>query len=572
MACELYDFAWYASHFWTLSDKAGQIVTFNMTRTQRALDREYMRQIDGRGFVRLNVLKLRQGGVTTWATGRATHAVQTQPITALTLAHDDKMPAVWLGRCKAWRDQTPTEVRPVIGVTQRNELSYDKMPSRYYVGSAGGTFPGMGDTIRFLHLSEVGSWDKAPVHVDPSTVLYDLAPALPTGGMRLGTVILRESTGKMVGDWWHRAWMDGKDSGSEFCNIFLPWYLQEEYRDDASEVLQRTPYELDMARYALAEFDVEITDAQLAWRRNGIRQDPYFGNIDEWACRYPAFEEEAFLSPGLALYTREQVDSARRTIREPADRVNIQGLGTPELAGFEANPSGEMLVWEWPNEHCHYVIGADCQWGDKDTADFDSAYVQCLETSRKVAKIKGRYPLNVWGWKLAALGHKYNLAALAPERNAKAADGLMPLLQGNVADWRYPNIWIRTDDVSLKGHRPQDYGWLTNNHTKGEFIAFSQHATTEESYDWCDEAAVNQMATIITHEDLSIGAPVGMNDDDWMASMITSYVSHKVRPHTNLYVEPGTVKELTDWEHRVAEHVDAMDEIDHRETGGEVEW
>ncbi len=125
----LFNFGFYAAHYWTLSDKSGKIVPFNLNRCQRVLDAEYERQMDERGFVRMNVLKLRQGGVTTWATGRATHFVHTNPSTALTLAHDDKLPPVWLARCRMWRDMTPEIIRPHVGTTQRNELSYDLMPS-----------------------------------------------------------------------------------------------------------------------------------------------------------------------------------------------------------------------------------------------------------------------------------------------------------------------------------------------------------------------------------------------------------------------------------------------------------
>jgi hypothetical protein len=538
---KLRDFRWYSEKCWKLADKSGAVVPFRLNAVQTIVDNACRRMMDELGFIWLNILKLRQGGITTYCTGLATHTVMTRACTALTLAHDDKLPPVWLSRCKSWRDQTPEALQPHIGTTQRNELSFDKMPSRYYVGSAAGGFPGMGDTIRFLHLSEVGSWDKAPVHVDPDKVLYDLKPALPTGEMQRGTVVIRESTGKMKGDWWHRAWMAGKEKGSEFRNVFLPWFLQEEYRSHrlAPEVIGLSDYEKRLVRYAKSEFGVDLDNSQLAWRRNEIRQDPYYGNEAEWGCRYPAYEEEAFLSTGQPIYTAAQVQSAKDTIREPEWKGYLLGDGSPELASLSDNANGELWVWEFPRDGYHYVIGADCQWGDKSVEnDWDVAYVECLETGQICARLKGHYALNVWGWKLAALGFKYNLAVLAPERNSLASDGLMPVLLGQVAEWRYPNVWIRTDDVSLKGHRPQDYGWLTTNHTKGELIAFSLMGTDDGSFDWCDEECVHQMSTIITHDDLKIGAPAGMHDDCWMARLITAYVAHKTRPRTELYREP----------------------------------
>jgi len=261
-----------------------------------------------------------------------------------------------------------------------------------------------------------------------------------------------------------------------------------------------------------------------------MRQSPYLGNVDEWACRFPATEDEAFLAPGLTIYTAEMVRKARRTVRGPIWRGNILGEGHPSEAGFGENASGEMAVWQWPEKNKHYVLGADCQWGTKDTADYDVLHVECLETGKLCAKVKGRFPLNVWGRKIAAVGFHYNTCPVAPERNALAADGLMPVLLGNVADWSYPNVWIRDETVKLKGTgRPQDFGWLTTEHTKGELIAQSQTATIAESLDWGDVESVDQMAVIVRGDDGKIGAPEGMHDDDWMSRIITALVGHRER-------------------------------------------
>ena len=154
------------------------------------------------------------------------------------------------------------------------------------------------------------------------------------------------------------------------------------------------------------------------------------------------------------------------------------------------------------------------------------------------AKVKGRFPLNVWGKKIAAVGYKYNQCPVAPERNAVAANALMPLLLGNVADWRYPNVWVRTDDIKLKGHKPQDLGWLTNEHSKGELIGYSQRATLDDEFDWADEESINQMMSIVHKDDGGIGAPEGSHDDDWMSRIITGYVAHRERARTLLYQEP----------------------------------
>lgn len=545
--------------YWTIAPKSGPMVRFRLKRAQRILDAEYGRQMQDVGFVRINVLKMRQLGSTAYWTARALHRCMFWPgTTALTLAHEIDLPAVWLRRERAWYEQTPQRLRPTAGATNRTEMWFNRIGSRHYIGSAKGGFPGMGDTIQFLHLSEIGSWDKSPVLIDPDKVLLDLKPALPTGADIYGTVIIRESTGKVRGDWWYRAWQAGKDKDNEYTNVFLPWFLQEEYRrnDLETDVTGLSDYEQGLLKIA-QDYGIELSKGQLAWRRHEIRQDPYFGEAEKWAPNFPATEQEAFSSPGLSVFSAGQVAAARGTCRVPMWLGDILVPRNPADYKLHANPGGPLAIWEPPDHRYHYVVGADCRWGTRETSDWDVAYAECLETKRVVARIWGKFDLALWGRLLAALGYHYNCAPLAPERNALAATVLMPLLLGNVADWRYPNVWVRTDDVKLKGHRPQDFGWLTDMNSKGDLIAYAKAATIEGAFDWCDSLAVDEMEAWIHDEKLgNPTAPKGSNDDCLMGRMITAYVAHRERFRTDLYVPPKpVVYTFRSQEERVAEMI-----------------
>jgi len=74
------------------------------------------------------------------------------------------------------------------------------------------------------------------------------------------------------------------------------------------------------------------------------------------------------------------------------------------------------------------------------------------------------------------------------------------------------------------------------------------------------------MASIIRHEDNSIGAPDGMFDDDWMSRLITGYVAHRLRPVTELYKEPERIVfRMTTPAERVAQMVAEQEERFHDE-------
>jgi len=539
----LHDYAAYAKSLWRIADKTGALVTFNLTPAQKLVDAAYERQM----------------AVQHYATTRALHRVLTVPHSvALTLAHEQSLPEIWLQRCRWLRDQLPTALQMRPGGTRANALSFDGFQSRYYVGSVQSGFPGMGDTISYLHLSEVGSWDKSPILVDPDAIMADLTPALPTGAQVRGTVQIRESTGRVRGDWWHRTWQAAKSGDTDFQNIFLPWFLVPEYRRDdlVPDIRQLSAYERDVLLPAGKAMRFEVDKAQLAWRRHKIRQSPWFGDAEAWGAQFPATEQEAFLSPGQSVFTTAQISAARATVRPPIWRGDVVVGDTPSTYQLDRGDGGHCLIWERPDERYHYVLGADCRWGTRDTSDWDVGYVQCLETMRICARIRGRFDLALWGKLLAALGFHYNTAVLAPERNSVAATALMPLLLGNVAPWRYPRIYIRAKDVTIRP-RFEDYGWLTDANSKGDIIALAKAGTLAGTYDWADELAVDEAESWVHDEKTgNPGAPKGSFDDALMSRMITAYVARRERTRTDLYVEPvPAVYKFRTAEERVREDV-----------------
>ncbi len=540
----LSDFSNYAERYWLLADKTGRFVPFVPNRAQQLVLDAAARQIAKFGFVRLNVLKGRQLGISTLVTALGLHYSMTRVgRSALSIAHELKLPATWLRRCKAWRDRVHEkwpEICPKIGSTQANELFFDSISTRYYIGSAQGGFPGMGDTIHFLHLSELGRWDKSPLSLDPDAVLRPLAPAIPTGAYGKGTWIIRESTGVMRGDWWYRAWQAGKED-SEYENVFLPWFLADEYcREDLIDTItELSEYEMNL--FAIAEkYDVTLTKGHIAWRRRQLH-DEFQGDEDTFKAEYPATEEEAFMSPGRQVFSNDQTDKARTTVREPIWTGDILSERDPARFVLDESNGGDLLIWSKPNPKFHYVIGADCRWGKGDESDWDVLHVECLETRKLCARVRCKRDLVAWAKIIASVGYYYNTAVLAPERNALAASILMPILLGNVGEWKYPNIWIRSNDVKLRGWRPEDYGWLTDINSKGDLVAFAKQGTIEGCFDWCDSLAVDEAEAWIHDEKTGNPThPTGAHDDCLMSRLITAYVSHRERQHGNMYVEPIT--------------------------------
>lgn len=518
-------FSRFAANAWRIYSKPGPLVPYILNPAQRMVEAIAVKQQRAKRPVRIRVLKFRQAGISLYVSTRwgLWPCITQEGTGALSIADKDKLVGQWVRRLRFLLDQLPA--KPSMGAESAEELWFDKLGSRYAIATASGKTPGMGDTLRYVHCSEVASWD------DPESVLHDLIPAVPAIP---DSAIIQESTGRSVGDWWYQRYHEAKRGGEGYQAIFLPWHIQPEYRMDPSGIRDLTQYEQRLVK-------IGVDRHQLAWRR-WMLIDEFHGDDNAFANQYPADEDEAFLAGGINIFPPGQVVAARETVRKPIWRGTILPKDNPAEFQLVGGATGDLLKWEEPDERYHYVIGADCMWGVKDKVDYDCAFVECLETGQITAKLRGRYPLPLWGRLLAALGHHYNAACLAPERNAQAAEALMPLLLGLVTAWRYPNVWIRSDDISLKGHRPQDYGWYTGPASKGELIQFAQTATLEGRFDWADADTVDQMAAYIRNEKGELTAPEGAYDDDLMARMITGYVAHVQRPRTALFVEKKPVQ------------------------------
>lgn len=537
------DFEFYTGRFWSLSNKTGQNSRFVPNRAQRRFLASFKQQKAKGKPIRTKGIKCRQCGGSTLGSAVSLHRTQTHKgWNGLTLADKQDLPAQWLRRCKKWHEQTPNALRPHVAATNAIELYFDQMGSRYFIGSQGGKTPGMGYTLHTFHGSEMANWS------DPSTTLDDIMPAIPQSP---NTLIFLESTGEVTGDWWWQSVQTSLRGEDDYDVVFIPWFLVEEYRrDDLVETVTTfSDREQEIIRIAASE-GVEIGKPEIAWRRIGLAGEPYHGDEDAFDSKFPNTVDEAFLAPGRVVFLRAQVDAAQTTVRFPeycADLLHKSG-NDPYNWTLDRGATGALSVWEEPDSRYHYVIGSDQMWGKVTVSrvanrerdlDYDVAYVECLETRKVCARLRGRYDLRAWAMYLASLGKWYNWATLAPERNGtESANILMPILLGNAALWRYPNIWVRTDDIGLKGHRLEDYGWYTDTGSKADLVAYAKMASLDGSMDWADDGAVAEMRAWIHDDKGRMTSPEGMHDDCLMARMITAYVAHRLRPTAELYQEP----------------------------------
>ena len=473
------NFSTYAGRYWLVVPKLGRPRPFVPTGPQRIVLAAIRRQQRLCRQPRLKILKSRQQGISTLACGLSQHACQTfRGHNAISLADKLELPRKWLRRAKRWQEQTPAHVRPHLAASNSSELYYDRLESNYWIGSQLGQTPGMGHTIHRVHCSELSNW------ADPEKVMSDLLPAIPKGD--LTGLVLFESTGEMVGDWWHAQIVRSLEGGDDFVMVFLPWYITSDYRmPTALTEADYTPDERDLVAVghawagdhredaALAAF-ARIDPQQVAWRRWVIANE-FSGDVERFKSRYPATVEEAFLAVGNLALPTAVIRYHGSQIHPPARCVRFgrrEGRVIAEDAGEQTDD-----VWQIahaPTPDGQYAIGADVAEGiasdpgdRRSDRDYSAAAVLNRDRLRFDAIYVGRPNADRFGEQLMLAGEYYNTAALCPEINNNGWATLVAIRD-------YPNIAPRQaldDRAGEVGSRDINrLGWRTDAATRNLLI------------------------------------------------------------------------------------------------------
>lgn len=159
-------------------------------------------------------------------------------------------------------------------------IHFDTMNSRYSCHTAGGEGIGAGGTPSMLHLSEVALWKLNKEETEYAAI--NAVPYVPE------SIIIYESTARGRELFWNRYERAARGE-SEYFGLFIPWFVNPDFRMDVGVTLEREPEEKALAALAAREYGIELSDAQLAWRRFKIAElGPYIFRQE-----FPATAEEA---------------------------------------------------------------------------------------------------------------------------------------------------------------------------------------------------------------------------------------------------------------------------------------
>lgn len=318
------DFDYYSRRALKIKNKAGAIIPFNMNKAQLYVHGKLEGQRQATGKVRALLLKMRQGGLSTYIEGRFYHRVSTRPGQgAFILTHEQQATDNLFDMVDRYYKHDNV-IHPFLGKSNAKELNFSKIDSGYAVGTAGTKAVGRSRTIQMFHGSEAAFWPNAKEHM---TGIGQTIPDLP------GTEIILETTGNGMGNPFHQMWQAAEAGASEYIPIFVPWFWDEGYARPVPPDFEFSAEDREVQiLYAL-------TSEQLYWRHRKI-QDDFFGDVSLFQQEYPANSVEAFIGLSDTYIPTLEVVRARK-------RRGAEALGAT-LVGVDPARFGDdstAIVW-----------------------------------------------------------------------------------------------------------------------------------------------------------------------------------------------------------------------------------
>lgn len=489
------DFSFYAKHALKIRTKQGEVVPFKLNEAQTRLLEIVDNQLATEGKVRVIILKARQMGLSTAVGGWLYWWIsQHKAQKGLVVTHHGDSTRALFDLTKRYYENTPEWLKPQKSYSSRRELAFDKLDSSYMVATAGGDGIARGETITQAHLSELAFWPNATA----ADNFNGITQAIPNSK---GTAIFVESTANGVSGVFYDLWRGAVEGTNGFIPVFLPWYIQPEYREPVPEGFERTPDEEDLVK------KYGLDDEQLMFRRRKVAQN----GIDLWTQEYPATADEAFLTSGRPVFNTQQLAAALDKAPDPVGRLAL------EQDEWRPHVRGELTLYRAHDPGETYYIGADVSMGVRGG---DWSVAQVFDSKkRQVAVYRAQVHPDYYATVLKALGEFFNEARIVVENNNH---GILTCTRLG-KDFAYPNFYTEVVVDKQTDRETTKLGFTTTAKTKPLIIDQLRASMRENEIELNDKTTIREMMTYIVNESGNMEAETGCHDD---CVMSLAFVNH----------------------------------------------
>lgn len=520
----------YCENFLYIRDKKQRLVKLKFKPAQENLYRIIKEEHQAGRPVRIIVLKGRQEGISTATEAVMFHDSATRPmVNTLIVAHQDKATSALFRMNKLFYDCLPKALQPMRKNSNAKELVFENptrnedekrrrpgLRSRISCVTAGGKGVGRSETFNNVHLSEFAFWSG-----DKKTTLLGIMQAVPDD---VDTMVIIESTANGFNE-FKDLW-DGAVAGTNgWRPVFLPWYMEPEYRKPVESDAVWTDEELRLKE------TYHLDEEQLSWRRWCIKTN-CGGDEQLFRQEYPNTPDEAFLLSGDPYFNNDIIMARRMAAPKPL-RVGLFQHDEPEIEGGApknwrfaegGKESSFIRIYEEPVPGRPYVIGGDTAG---EGSDCFTAHVLDNTDGHQVAELQ--HPLSeiLYARQVFCLGHYYNDALIGVEVNFSTYPEL------KLEEWHYPNLYQRERFDTYKNKMVKSFGWVTSPKTRPIILA-GLHTVMEEAPELVVSfQTLGEMLTFVHGKDRRPEAAAGEHDDLVLAAAI----AHAIRGQQRYTVE-----------------------------------
>lgn len=453
---------WLISQLLKIRPKHGAVKLFHLNRAQK----EYSRTHSKKNIV----LKARQLGITTYVAARYFIETITQPGTlTVQVAHNEESAEAIFNIVRRFWEKLPDALRKGALIHSRanvRQLVFPRLDSEYRVEAADDN-AGRGMTIHNLHCSEVSRWPRG----GRETLASLRAAVVPRGE------IVLESTARGAAGLFYEEWQSAPETG--YTQHFFPWWYEESYSEELKrgKALSLSEEEKELAKQH------GLTLGQSAWRQSRWQ------TLRELAAQeYAEDPVSCFLASGECVF----------------DLATVEQAASGAAPVVETLDSGRLMIWFPPSSGRMYIIGVDAAGGG---SDGDYACAQVIERTMglQCAELHGHFPPYELARRVAELGHKYESALLAVERNNHGYGVL-----AHLRDLPYQNIFLQNGQE----------GWLTSSASRPAMIENLAGVLMAQPKLFHSPRLMGEFRTFVRHADGNASAAEGAHDDCVMAMAI----------------------------------------------------
>jgi len=485
------DYEYFARHAIKIRDhNTATLVPLIFNRGQRIMHSIVEQQKAEKGHVRALLLKTRRFGGSTYIEGRFywKSSLNENRNTFIT-GHEEDSTSTLYSMAKLMHEQNI--LAPATLKSNAQELLFDTsagrgLKSQYRLATARNVDAGKSQGIHYLHLSEEAMYQRGG-----HDLLSGLLQCVPPITTPVDTEIFRESTAKGYGNSFQedvfKAYAEGSypyytldgityawyNPASDYILIFIPWFVHGWYSMPFNSVEEHDSFQVNINRKVFNKDVMKWEDSeekktmelfgltleQLSWRAWCI-ENQCRGSVDIFHQEYPSTVEEAFLSSGLNVFSKDLCDEIESECRDPLLIGDVvDRMGRPKI---RRNRHGHFRIWSKPDPDLEYVMCIDSAGGIKksqreENREPDPSCIDVFEhaSGRQVAQWHGNIDYDMIADLAELIGIMFHKAVACVELNNHGYTVVADLKRK-----RYPMYEARLGEP----------GWLTTKKTKPQMV------------------------------------------------------------------------------------------------------